>query len=168
MNRETLDEAIDRVASGLTAVPPDPGFARRLDTRLAANSSGLSVSMGASAIATLVVAAVVISLNRPPDAPSPGAPSLPAAVTSSSAPAISAPAIVTSPVAPGRQASPSPRAEVIEPFVPALAALPTPELLNVDALTLESLTIAPVELGELDFARLEVRDIAAIGESKEQ
>jgi hypothetical protein len=114
----------------------------------------------------LVVAAVVISLNRPPDAPSPVAPSLPAAVTSSSAPAISAATIVTPPVAPWRPASP--RAEVIDPFVPALAPLPTPELLNVDALALESLTIAPVEFGELDLPSLEVRDIAATGESKEQ
>lgn len=168
MTRETLDEAIDRVASALTAVPPDPGFARRLDTRLTANSSGLSVWMGASAIAMVVVAAVVISLNQPPDVPSPVAPLRPAAVTSSEPPAISATAIVTPPVAPGRQAPASPLAEVIDPFVPALAALPTPELLNVDALTLESLTIAPVEFGELDLASLEVRDIAAIGESKEQ
>ena len=170
MTRETLDEAIDRVASALTAVPPDPGFARRLETRLEARSSGLPLWIGASAIATVIVAAVAISLNWQPRAPSIEDRSRPAAVASSSGPAVSSAAIVIPAVAAERRADASgrPRAEVIEPFVPAIAALSTPELLNVDALAFESLTIAPVEFGELDLASLEVRDLGATGESKEQ
>ena len=63
--RETLDEAIDRVASTLTAVSVDPGFVDRLEARLDRRRSHVPMWL-MLATATTVVAAVVL-IDRPPE-----------------------------------------------------------------------------------------------------
>jgi hypothetical protein len=173
MMRETLDEVIDRVAGEMTAVASEPEFTARLESRLAVPSSRAPLwSVTVPVMAAVLVAAVVISTGRRSDAPARdeipiasdttrSAPVETSAARAGAVPAV-APALV--PAQPRHRA----RVEVIEPQVPAIAALGAPDVLTVDLLNVQSLTIAPVEFGHLDMADLEVRDIGTEGEFKEQ
>jgi hypothetical protein len=60
MNNERLDETIDRVAAGLTAVPADPGFSARLRDRLPQQTHHRTRWILAAATAAAVVVAAVI------------------------------------------------------------------------------------------------------------
>ena len=148
--RETLDEAIDRVASTLTAVSVDPGFVDRLEARLDRRRSQVPMWL-MLATATTVVAAIVL-VDRPRESEraaieatlprvADASPALPSA-------AVDLPADVSGSA--GRSES---RHELVTPDMPPppiIAALTGPPSLAVDELSLESLDIAPVEIVHLD------------------
>lgn len=173
MMRETMDEAIDRVAAAMTAVPADPGFAARVDARLATRASVAWrwVALPGAA-AAVVVAAIAFVLPGNDEAarsrPQPARAALPSAampvrVIPPPVAALMRPAAVRRDgVRPQRDLA----AEEDEVFVTRIAALPAPDPLSVDALSLESLSIAPVDVANLDLPVIGVGDIPG-GEPKE-
>jgi hypothetical protein len=178
---ETVDETIDRIAAAMTAVPSDPGFAVRLDARLDAEPSRTALGLGtargkalhaiAAAAAAIVVAVITRGVLLEHPAPLPGRPDM--LVAAVDWPDVPLSTELVAPVAPASSSRTTrprrrPDPDRFEPTVPQIAALAAPEALNVDDLSFTSLTIAPVELGHLDLANLEVRQLEAAGDPKEQ
>lgn len=149
--RETLDEAIDRVASTLTAVSADSRLADRLDTRLDERRSRAPIWLMA-ATATSVLLATLL-MNRPWDVQRPAIESPSKAMTASAA-GPSATIEVSIPIevgtsTPSSQTRHASRELVMAP-APTIAALTGPPSLSVDELQLESLTITPVDVVHLE------------------
>jgi hypothetical protein len=154
--RETLDEAIDRVAATLTTVSADSGFADRLDARLDGRRARAPIWLMAATATSLLLAMVL--MNQPwglqlwdvqratVEAPSKAttatlaSPSPTSEVSVPIAPRTSAPAGTI------RHAS----HELEMAPAPTIAELTGPPSLSVDELRLESLTIAPVDVVHLD------------------
>ena len=174
---ETLDEAIDRVAGSLTALPDDREFAARLDARIgarAASTRGLSLAV-ASATAALLVA-VFMNFDRSPADRVATCPGRVADAEPTSAP--------TPPLTPMPTPDATTRLKLAErnrgrleppPASPTLDALPQiaglnePPTLSIDALAFAPVTIEPVtEPGVLELPSLEIRDIDATADQKEQ
>ena len=157
MTNDTLDEAIDRVAATMTAVSADDGFHARFDAQLRAARRFELPWIGLAA-ATAAAAAIFVALNL--------------SSTTSPLPVVSTPSVASAiPVVPDVKPStaapieelnttsvPPARIDVVR-VVPMIAALPHPAEIGVDDLSLNSLTIAPVEVGLLDLANLEVTGI---------
>jgi hypothetical protein len=165
-----MDEAIDRVAASLTAVRDDEEFVARLEAHLDATlSSRRALWLIAVPATAAVILGVVISMTQ----------NAPQRIAIDTAPATAA---LTSPAALPAEAVEEPAvgarsvvgvhqelAHAAPDAIRQIAALNGPETLNVDALVLESLTIDPVtEPGLLELASLEVRDIDAVADQKEQ
>lgn len=159
--RETLDEAIDRVASTLTAVSADSRVADRLDARLDQPRSRAPLWLMA-ATATGVLLATLL-MNRSWDVQRPAIEFSSKATTptaASSSPGIE-PSIpievgTSAPSSATRHAS----GELEMPPAPTIAALTGPPSLSVDELRLESLTIAPVDVVHLEaVASLELPEL---------
>ena len=171
--RERLDETIDRVAAMLTAVPADPGFTERLAPRLVDRGHGSRTGwlMTAAAAAAAIVIAIVFSNGRDERASAPqeamvtGSPTAPALVERGTAATAQVPT-VEPPSAPRDQAV-ARSEDLEEPRPPSIAALPAPDGIGVDTLHLEALAVMPVDVGEIDLASLEVRQIGGFEESKE-
>jgi hypothetical protein len=149
--RETLDEAIDRVASTLTAVSADSRLADRLDARLDGRRSRAPIWLMA-ATATSVLLATLL-MNRPSDVQPPAIESPSKAITASAA-GPSATIEASSPVEVGTSTPSSATRhasrELEMPPAPTIAALTGPPSLSVDELRFESLTIAPVDVVHLE------------------
>lgn len=167
---ETMDEAIDRVAASLTAVCDDEEFVTRLEARLDVRSSRTRAPWLIAVAATAaVILGVVISFNQ--NAPQRIAINTSAATTAPAAPAIPARDIIEPRVAAEQRVV---RVEwelahAAPDAIRQVAALDGPQTLNVDALVFESLTIDPVtEPGLLELPSLEVREIEAVADQKEQ
>lgn len=171
MIRETLDEAIDRVAAAMTAVPARPvhreigeGPHREIgkirEFTFLPKLAGLPVLLVAAATVLLAV----LVLDRPRE--------MEPAVLESTLPRVNE-AARAAPVAPVVEtAAPVPARregtvhEVVEPHIPprpAIAALTEPSGLTVGELNLESLAIAPVEVTDLeDLPSLELSALETI------
>jgi hypothetical protein len=170
MIRETLDEAIDRVAATLTTRPPDAAAAARLQERLASDTRRVPLWLAVPAAAAVVTLAVMASLLRAPTpsvtesvAESPGAA---AAVTQAGDIVMSA-----SRPAPVTRVARQPRTRVDHgagEADPAIPLVPPPTPLVIEELTFEPLWVAAVELDALDVAVLEVPEIESVGELREQ
>ena len=169
--RETLDETIDRVAATLTAVPADPGFTQRLAPRLTRERPGWNHTwlVGAAAAAVIFVALLVnngrdASVNAPLGVVAENAPAAPL-VQGTTASVIEEPTVEQTTAS----VDPAPAVvEVNEPAPPpAIAALAAPEGIGVETLQLEALAVMPVEIGEIDIASLEVREIDGFEDPKE-
>jgi hypothetical protein len=169
---ETLDEAIDRVAASLTAVPRDAGFGARLQLRVGRSRAGKPLLLTASLVTAVLVAAIALNVGRRhEDGISHGietAAPIAAAVAPDAADE-SNPSIVTEPNA---VATPTMRASHVvgaddHPDDGTIPALAVPETLAVDNLALHALAISPVELERLDVPTLELADIAGVNEFKE-
>lgn len=166
---ETMDEAIDRVAASLTAVLDDVEFVARLEARLDARSPrarGLwLIAASATAAATL---GVVISFNQiPPQR----IPIITSAATAPDTRAVPARDLIEPRVAAKHHVvrAQSELAHAAPDAVRQIPALHGPQTLNVEALLFESLTIDPVtEPGFLELPSLEVREIDAVADQKEQ
>ena len=168
--RETLDETIDRVAATLTAVPADPGFSERLAPRLAGRGDGWSNRwlFAAAAAAAVVVLALVVSDRRDQGGTAPQSAPRNAIVSSPTVapgPVNAAPAVAAEePMIEQAVLAAAPAPEFIGSDVerpPAIAALAAPEGIGVDTLQLEALHVTPVDVGEIDIASLEIREIGA-------
>jgi hypothetical protein len=154
--QETLDEAIDRVASTLTTVAADPGFADRLDARLDERRLRAPMWLTAAAATSLLLAMVL--MNRPwglqlwdVQRPTIEAPSKATTATlASPSPTSEASVLIaprtSTPAGTTRNAS----RELEMPPAPTIAALTGPPTLSVDELRLESLTVAPVDVVHLE------------------
>jgi hypothetical protein len=167
---ETLDEAIDRVAAAMTAVPADPGFGARLVPRLDAPARGVSTWMVAAAAAAAIILSVWLvrperSAVRPPQQASANQPAAPAV---GPAPGVRAAEAPTATARPPMLATAAP-AEPVAPIerTPVIAALGPVETLTVDDLTLHELMIAPVDVAHLDIETLDVPEIGTTDEPKE-
>lgn len=165
---ETLDEAIDRVAASLTAMPVDVGFVARLDARLDARSPrtrGLWL-VAASATSALILAAVMVDRS----ATTPIAIDPPRVAAADPTPPPRAVELVEGAApADGRivRVKKEPAPTMLQP-IPQVAALDGPQSLSVDALLFGPLTIEPVEEPEvLALPDLEVRAIDAGADHKE-
>ena len=158
---ETLDDAIDRVAAALTAVPADDGCAARVTARLDAGNGWRMPWFGlvaGAAVAAAAIAFVVLPASTPRSRmPQPAAPA--ASSQPSSAPAVAANAADSSTPASPATADRVAIARVLEPLPPSIDALPHPEELSVAGLPLDPLTITPVELERLDVADLGVTEL---------
>lgn len=173
--RETLDETIDRVAATLTAVPADPGFTERLASRLTGRSHAWPNSWllaGAAAAAALVIAVLASSgrnagMHTPQDTIAASAPAAPALVEHLAAPVAEAPPIeqTSAPVDRAPAVVESEDGDLARP--PAIAALAAPDGIGVATLQLEALYVTPVDIGQIDIASLEVREIDGFEEPKE-
>ena len=177
---ETLDERIDRVAAALTAVPADPGFGERLAPRLAGQGRewGNRWLFAAAAATAVVVLALVVSDRRDQSgtAPQSASQSGPQSEIASSpilapGPVTAAPAVAAEePMVEQVASAAAPAPEFIGSDVerpPAIAALATPDGIGVDTLQLEALHVTPVDVGQIDIASLEVREIDGFEEPKE-
>jgi hypothetical protein len=166
---ETMDEAIDRVAASLTAVRDDEGFVARLETRLDVRSCrerGLWL-VAAPATAAVILALVISFEHNPPQR----IPINPSAALAPDAPSVPARGVIAPRVAAEQRVVrvESELAHAAPDTIRHLAPLNGPPTLNVDALVVESLTIDPVtEPGLLELPSLEVRDIDAVADQKEQ
>lgn len=165
--QETIDETIDRVAASLTAVPRDnvfqlchvpsaiwpkpmPGWAT-VSTAVAILGClvALQTWIGSNKEATQIV------MTAPPVA-------LPAdASVSREVRDAGAEAVVT------QEVRPTARIVAASSAIDNMAALPAPATLHVEELTLEALTIAPVELDLLHVHTLDAAETGSAGESKE-
>jgi len=162
VTNERLDEAIDRVASAMTAVAADPQFSARLSGRLHRRAGNIApLALAASACAVVVLGALVIfqpTADQPallPNARQAATPSIEAADVRVAAPAEAVViAASSSPVI----SSAATEAAGPDDTVPAL---------SIAALTLEPLTLTDVDVSSLDMASLELPDINAGGEPKE-
>ena len=169
---ETLDERIDRVAASLTAVPADPGFGERLAPRLAGLDREWSHRwlFTAAAAAAVVVLALVVSDRGDQRGLAPQSAVLTSPTIApgqvNAAPAIAA----EQPVVEQAVSAVAPAPEYIDSEVerpPAIAALAAPDGIGVDTLQLEALHVTPVDIGQIEVASLEIREIGALEEPKE-
>jgi hypothetical protein len=180
---ETLDDAIDRVAAAMTAVPHDERFAARLAGRLdRPRAFGLSPLMlaGGAVAAVAVALAVGLSVTRPaPVAPAATRDAI-AASTSTPAPAArttaappAAAATIDAPVSVSRVARAPRRAPApvvtrdLERSTPAIPGLAGPAEIAFDRLNLDALAVDPVEVEALDLASLAVAGLDGPFEPKE-
>ena len=172
MTRETIDDAIDRVAGELTAAAADAAFVARLRLRL---ERGPRVPVGWRAIGVaiaVVLLAVLASLFRS-DTSVPRVPAdsltandVPHAPTVASAEA-AVPDLMTA-TAPVTPRAPDTRRIVEPPVDPhAIAALPAQRVLDVAHLQLEPLSVSPVDLSSLEITGLSMNDPGSIEEPKE-
>ena len=149
--RETLDEAIDRVAATLTTVSADSGLADRLDARLDGRRARAPIWLMA-ATATSVLLATLL-MNRPWDVQRPAIES-PSKATTTTAASPSPGTELSIPIEAGTSAPGSATrhasGELEMAPAPTIAALTGPPTLSVDELRLESLTIAPVDVVHLE------------------
>jgi hypothetical protein len=162
---ETLDEAIDRVAQSLTAVPADPSFATRLQSRIQARPRiEFNVLAGTLATAALAVFVLVlwgtgnvsmIETDRTA-AVLPATPP-PAAIT----PSPIAPPVASRVSAPTTENGTAPAYEIGDVAAPTIAPLPAPQLLAVEALRVVPLTVAVVEVEALELTDLTLAPIDA-------
>jgi hypothetical protein len=166
---ETMDEAIDRVAASLTAVRDDEEFVARLEARLDVRSFRAHARWLVAVPATAaVILALVISFDQNPPQRIPIDTS---AGLAPDAPSVPARDVIAPRVAAEQRAVrvESELAHAAPDTIRHIAALNEPPTLNVDALVVESLTIDPVtEPGLLELPSLEVRDIDAVADQKEQ
>lgn len=180
MMRETIDESIDRVAAAMTAVPADPGFAARVDARLATPHASVAwpwiwqwIAAPAAAAAVLAAAIVFGPAGRDEDEaalrPQGAQALLPATAGPVQAVPLQASAHMQSTGGASARARPGEHVEdeADDPFATRIAALSAPAALSIDALSLESLSIAPVDVADLDLPEIEVGDMPG-GEPKEQ
>jgi hypothetical protein len=171
---EELDEVIDRVAASMTFAPADSTFVARVTDGLRGDTRGafpwLRVAAVAAAVA-IVVAAITVSRDEPDERVVRTAPSRSERMT----PAVEAPQVTqatdshdSAPPSP-RQVQRAPRARVQSEAgdVPQIAALPSPDLLAVEELRTHLLTIVPVDLAPLDLGNLAVAEIDVRDDPKE-
>ena len=160
--RETVDETIDRVAAGLTMVPADPAAARRIaaqvneDVRFAWPRFVVATAV----VGAVVVLAVVLRKNERE------APPIFVARSDVSAPASELPRPTVAPqsITTDVRRMTRKRAAVVEetlPEIPQIDALPSPPPIGVDDLSTSTLTIEPVSVAPLDLANLVVADVGA-------
>ena len=148
--RETLDEAIDRVASTLTAVSTDSGFVARLDACLEQRRSHVPMWLMLATAATVVV--VVVLIDRPRETERAAIESiLPPTAADAARPSTAEPNVFaeTDALATAQEI----RHALVEPDMPpapSIAALTGPSWLALDGLSVELLAIAPVEIVHLD------------------
>ena len=158
---ETLDESIDRIASGLTSAPADPALVARIaDCVNAAEPRRVEwwrLAMPAMGVAVVAIFAFVMmpgERTSPQPSPAVAAPIPPAPnVAAPVAPAVE-PVVQRASVPPRRRERSTP----FEPQIPQIEALSSPALLAVDSITADQLTIAPVDVASLDLANLALTD----------
>lgn len=157
MTCERLDEAIDRVANAMTAVPDDPGFTARLGKRL--ESSYPAATYGVLVVSALVLILAVGVVRHGSTIRERRSGAAPAAES------IAADAAVVFPVE--RDA----RDIVVLVAPPSILVAPATSeqlpALQVSELSLEPLNIAPADIAPLEVASLELTEIDGTGESKE-
>ena len=161
---ETLDEAIDRVASSLTAVPADPSFGAGLQLRMQARPRiELNVLAGTLATAALALFALVLW-------PAGDVSIIESDRTAAALPATPPPAAITAPPTESPDAShvgaPTDNRtasvyELGDVAAPMIAPLPAPQQLAVEALHVEPLTVAVVEVQALELTDLTLAPIDA-------
>ena len=165
---ETLDEAIDRVAASLTAVPADPAFGTRLQLRMQ-QPPRLGFNVLAGAVATVALAVLVAVLWRGSSV-SVTQHDLIAGAVSRIAPsvAISASAIESPD---GDNVGPlttrvrsAPAYPISDVSATMIAALPNPHLLAVEMLSVEPLAVPVVEVEALELRDLALAPIDALEE----
>ncbi len=158
---ETLDEAIDRVASSLTLAPADAAFSARLRARLD-RSSVLPWPLLAAAVAGTLAAAVALGIvgGRPTPSVDRGTATddRPAVEASSSLPAGQAVTSRASQLLTATRARPTPNSQAPAFSVPAIVALDPPDELGVGRLNVQPLALQPVEVAELEVSALPVAD----------
>jgi len=171
--RETLDEAIDRVASTLTTVSPDAGFADRLGARLDRRPPHGTMWLVAATATSVLLATLLVDLRL--DVGEPAVESTSTAPASIAAAASDVAALPPNEVSASREVETSraggavrpsapaigPAAPAIEmPPIPTIAALTGPSSLSVEELQLKSLAVSPVEVVYLDeVAALELPEL---------
>lgn len=172
--REELDEAIDRVAAAMTFAPVDPARAAQVANGIRPLARSTVPWLGAAtAVAAIALAVAAITMWRIHPAEQ-------VAATVSRGPEWPAPKVdrprpeqpVKRQAGATRTPREAPRAErarlqVQSAIVPQIAALPLPDVLEVDELPTPSLTIAPVDLAPLDVANLEVTELASGDDDRE-
>ena len=171
---ETLDEAIDRVAASMTAVPANPLLADRIVRELNDRRGSIWTLIPAAAAITALVAAVAWSVfDRSSAVPS----------TASTTAEVAAPAIAPTPsvvsvdqqtannVAPPRiRVRRAPQAVFLDEESPVrqIDALSEVSSIAIDELPNDLLTIAPVQVAPLDLASLEVNEMKGDDPPREQ
>jgi len=148
--RETLDEAIDRVASTLTAVSADSRFVDRLDARLGERRSRAPIWLMAATATSVLLAALL--MNRPWDVQRAAIESPSKTMTASAARPSAIEASIPIEVRTSTPSSAIRHAsrELVMAPAPTIAALTGPPSLSVDELRFESLTITPVDVVHLE------------------
>jgi hypothetical protein len=155
--RETLDEAIDRVASTLTTVSSNAGIADRVRDRLDRRPSRGPLWLVAATATGVLLATLLIDPKRGVERPAIEVTSTAPAATAV-APPRNEPSIPSDVEASGSGSAIRRTPVAIElPPPPAIAALTVPSSLSVEELEVESLAIAPVDVAHLDeLAALEL------------
>lgn len=172
-HREEIDDIIDRVAAAITFVPADPAFAARIIDRLDdGKAAGVAWPRWAAATALLAIViagAIAISRDDAPQEVLVSAPPVerPASrvVPQPAPPAVTARGDADAPRQARRVPLPPRSSEVIG--VPQIAALPSPEALDLSNLSTDLLTIAPVDVAPLDLANLAVAELVGRDDFKE-
>jgi hypothetical protein len=163
VTNERIDETIDRVASELTAVPPDLSFSARLRERLPDPRRRTTPLLLASAIAALVIAIAMFARyapSSPPQSPPARAGLAPARdeTTIASGPVTSVPdprADTSGDETVGKRGTLAidlPGMTPAEVDSPVLAALVVDEL-NVDAVDVAPLDITTIEISDIDIGQ---------------
>jgi hypothetical protein len=172
--RETLDEAIDRIAASLTAVPADPAFAGRLRAQWAERQQPGTWRV-AAACAAVALLAMAIAL---PWVPGPPAPRLSSA-TPRPAGRIASPEstkVAVDPPETPRLTAAKPSSPIViaeasadaRPSIEIVAALAHPESLTLSDIAPEDISLAAVRLEPLlEIASLDVPQIGASAEPEE-
>ena len=164
--RETLDEAIDRVASTLTTVSLDAGFADRLNAQLDRRRSRGTMWLVAATATSVVLATLLF--DRRLDVGQPAVESTSTVPASIAVAASDVAALPPNEVTASSEVETSraggairPAAPAIEmPPLPTIAALTGPSSLSVEELQLKSLAVSPVEVVYLDeVAALELPEL---------
>ena len=162
---ETLDEAIDRVAASLTAVPADPSFAMRLQSRMQARPR-IELNVLAGTLAAAALAVFVLVMWRTSDVSKIEIDRTAAVLPATPPPVAIASPPVTSPAASRVTAQATENvtasaSQIADVSAPMIAPLPTPQLLAVEALRVDPLTVAPVEVEALKLTDLTLAPIDA-------
>lgn len=159
---ETVDEAIDRVAAAMTAVPADPMFADRLVHHINDRRGWVWTLIPAAAAIGAIALAIAWTVSprpTPPASPVAAAPQIAPDVTPApGAPVIQEAANTRAPRSRVRPLSQTPPVHDESP-VPQIAALQDVSGIAFEDLSNDLLTIAPMQVAPLDLASLEIVDM---------
>lgn len=183
MTRETLDEAIDRVAASMTAAAHDVAAVAHVESALDRPDARRRDWMLAASVALAIAGTFAVwqtsetpSSGRVADAGLPAtapAPLPPVDARPAGEPTVRGDAADVGPEAP-RQAAQAARARALDAEdsraaqVTAIAALPSPSSLVIEELELHDLNVSPVALDELTVQNLDVPEIGDAGGRGEQ